>query len=177
MQTNKSKNQIAPLPSQVEAVNQFHQVIESYFDINNLKGINGVLIELVSAVTGPDPRVGKHAPIHIAGTLTDVRNTINLISKAKVLVNEPSFKDYTQNLAYNLQAVGSFDTDRLSDLLYTALDCYIFQEDNFEGATLQFASEITATFKFIYDWLVECDAWLKVSTVNESLNQELVISG
>lgn len=161
MQTNNCKTPNTQLPDQVAAVTEFRKLIEAYFDMIGLSDVNQFLTEMLSAAIGPDPRSGKHKPITIANALYDVNNLISLLTKTKLLANEETFQQYTQNQAYQLQAVGQFDVEHLSELLYVGLNAYIFQEDDFEGATLKFSAEITAAYKMIYDWLSDCEAWCK----------------
>lgn len=159
MQTNKSKNPNTQLPGQVVAVNEFQKLIGAYFEMNSLSEVNRILTEMLSASTGPDPRSGKHHPITIANTLYKVNNIINLFTKAKPLANKASFRHSLKNQPYNLQAVGHFDVEHLSELLYFGLNAYIFQEEGYEGATLNFSAEIIPAYKMIYDWFTDCDAW------------------
>ncbi|MFD2285789.1 hypothetical protein GJU39_22030 [Pedobacter petrophilus] len=159
MQTAQIKNPNVQLPNQVVAVNEFRKLIETYFEMNSLPDVNRILTELLSAATGPDPRSGKHKPITIANTLYHVNNIINLLNATRPLANEKSFKHDTKNLAYKLQAVGHFDIPQLAELLYYGLNAYIFQEDGFEGTTLNFSAEITNSYKMINDWLTDCNTW------------------
>lgn len=161
MQTNKSKNPNIQLPNQVAAVNEFQKLIADYFQVNSLANINRILIEMISAAIGPDSSTGKHAPIDIANTLYYVRNTINLIAKTKDLANQESLQHYADKLIYQISSVNRFDVDHLNDLLFSGLDAYIYKDEGFEGATLNFSTEITYAYKIIYDWLAECDAWYK----------------
>jgi len=146
-------------PNQVVAVNEFRKLIEAYFEMNSLRDVNRILTELLSAATGPDPRSGKHKPIAIANALNDVNSIINLLTAAKPLANAKSFKLYTKHVAYQLQAVSQFDIQQLTERLYYGLNAYIFQEEGFEGATLNFSAEIINSYKMINDWLRDCDAW------------------
>ena len=159
MQNNNCKNRNTQFPDQVVAVNEFQKLIEAYFEMNSLSEVNRILTEMLSASTGPDPRSGKHHPITIANALYDVNNIIKLFAKTKLLANEDTFQQYAQSQAYQLQAVGHFDIEHLSELLYFGLNAYIFQEEGYEGATLNFSAEITAVYKMIYDWFTDCDAW------------------
>ncbi|MFW0718839.1 hypothetical protein [Pedobacter sp. N23S346] len=159
MLNDNCKNPNTQLPDQVEAVTEFRKIIEAYFETNSLSDVDQILTELLSAATGPDPRSGKHKPISIANTLYDVNNIINLVTKTKPLANEDTFQQYAQSQTYQLQAVGHFDIAHLSEQLYYGLNAYIFQEDGFESATLNFSAEIINTYKMIYDWLADCDAW------------------
>jgi hypothetical protein len=159
MQNNNCKNPNTQLPDQVAAVNEFRKLIGTYFEMNNLSNVNQLLTEMLSSSIGPDPRSGKHTPISIANALYDVNNIIHLITKTKPLANEEAFQHYTKNLGYHLQAVGQFEVEQHTDLLYHGLNAYIFQEDDFEGATLNFSAEITAAYKMIYDWLSDCNDW------------------
>ncbi|WP_145861281.1 hypothetical protein [Pedobacter suwonensis] len=167
MQTNNCKNPNTQFPNQVAAVTEFRTLIEAYFDMVSLSDVNQFLTEMLSAAIGPDPRSGKHKPITIANALYDVNNIISLLNKTKLLANEEIFQLYAINLDYNLQAVGQFDVAHLSELLYVGLNAYIFQEDDFEGATLKFSAEITAAYKMIYDWLSDCDAWYNAAECYE----------
>ncbi|MFW0716010.1 hypothetical protein [Pedobacter sp. N23S346] len=166
MRNDNGKNLNTQLPDQVVAVKEFQKLIADYFQVNSLAEINRILIELISAAIGPDPSTGKHAPIDISNTLYHVRNTINLIAKTKDLTNEASLQRYTEKLIYQISSVNSFDIDHLNDLLFFGLDAYIYQDEGFEGATLNFSNEITYAYKMIYDWLADCDEWYK------SLNAE-----
>ncbi|MFD2288579.1 hypothetical protein GJU39_10840 [Pedobacter petrophilus] len=168
MQTNKSKNRNTQFPDQVVAVNEFQKLIEAYFEMNSLSEVNRILTEMLSASTGPDPRSGKHHPITIANTLYKVNNIINLFTKAKPLANKASFRHSVKNQPYNLQAVGHFDIAQLSELLHYGLSAFIFQEEGFEGATLNFSAEIIPAYKMIYDWFTDCDAWYTAVKRNES---------
>ena len=159
MQTNNCKNPNTQLPNQVAAVTAFRKLIGGYFEMSSLSDINQILTEMLSATTGPDPRSGKHKPITIANALYEVNNIISLFTKTKPLANEDTFKQYAQSQAYQLQAVAHFDVEHLSELLYFGLNAYIFQEEGYEGATLNFSAEITAAYKMIYDWFTDCDAW------------------
>lgn len=159
MQTTKSKNQNPQLPDQVVAVTAFRKLIEVYFEMNSLSDVNKILTEMLSAATGPDPRSGKHYPYTIANALYDVNNIINLLTAAKPLANEAAFQLYFKNQANQLQIVEHFDIAHLSELLYYGLNAYIFQEEDYEGTTLDFSAEITHAYKMIYDWLADCDAW------------------
>ncbi|RBQ02869.1 hypothetical protein [Pedobacter miscanthi] len=161
MQTNNCKNPNTQLPNQVAAVTAFRKLMEAYFDMIGLSEVNQFLTEMLSAAIGPDPRSGKHKPITIANALYDVNNIISLLTKTKLLANEETFQRDAIYPGYNLQAVGQFDVEHLSELLYVGLNAYIFQEDDFEGATLKFSAEITAAYKMVYDWLSDCDAWCK----------------
>jgi hypothetical protein len=167
MQTDNCKNPNTQLPNQVAAVTEFRTLIEAYFDMVSLSDVNQFLTEMLSAAIGPDPRSGKHKPITIANALYDVNNIISLLNKTKLLANEEIFQLYAINLGYHLQAVGQFDVAHLSELLYVGLIAYIFQEDDFEGATLKFSAEITAAYKMIYDWLSDCDAWCNAVECDE----------
>ncbi|MFC1224563.1 hypothetical protein ACFE6N_12185 [Pedobacter sp. BG31] len=168
MQTNNCKNPDTQLPNEVAAVTEFRKLIEAYFDMIGLSDVNQLLTEMLSACTGPDPRSGKHKPITIANTLYDVNNIIKLLSRAKLLANESTFKQYAQNQADQLLAVGHFDIEHLTELLYYGLNAYIFQEEDFEGASLNFSAEITAAYKMIFDWLAACDAWRNAFEHDES---------
>ncbi|MDY0906894.1 hypothetical protein [Pedobacter sp. CFBP9032] len=159
MQTDNCKNPNTQLPVQVEAVSEFRKLIEIYFEMRSLSDINQLLTELLSAAIGPDPRSGKHKPIAIANALYHVNNIISLLTATKPLANEESFQHHNRNLAYKLQAVGHFDIPQLAELLYYGLNAYIFQEDGYEGTTLNFSAEITNAYKMIGDWLADCNAW------------------
>ncbi|WP_029289120.1 hypothetical protein [Pedobacter sp. R20-19] len=159
MQTNNCKNPNTQLPVEVVAVNELRKLIEAYFEMNSLADVNQILTEMLSAAIGPDPRSGKHEPISIANALYDVNNIINLVTCTKLLVNKKSFKHYLKKQTYELQAVGRFNVAHLSELLYYGLNAYIFQDEGYEGATLNFSAEITTAYKMIYDWLTDCDAW------------------
>lgn len=159
MQNNNCKNRNTQLPGQVVAVNEFQKLIGAYFEMNSLSEVNRILTEMLSASTGPDPRSGKHHPITIANTLYKVNNIINLFTKAKPLANKASFRHSLKNQPYNLQAVGHFNIAQLSELLHYGLSSFIFQEEGFEGATLNFSAEIIPAYKMIYDWLADCDTW------------------
>ncbi len=161
MQTNKSKNPNTQLPDQVVAVKEFQKLIADYFQVNSLAEINRILIEMISAAIGPDSAAGQHAPIDISNTLYHIRNTINLIGKTKDLTNETSLQHYAEKLVYQISAVGGFDVDHLNDLLFSGLDAYIYQDEGFEGATLDFSTELISAYKMIYDWLADCDAWYR----------------
>jgi len=167
MQTNNCKNPDTQLPNEVAAVSTFRKLIEAYFDMISLSDVNQLLTEMLSACTGPDPRSGKHKPITIANALYDVNHIIKLFTKTKPLANKSTFKQYAQNQAYQLQAVGHFDIENLAELLYYGLNEYIFQEEGYEGATLKFSAEITAAYKMIYDWLSDCEAWCKSVACDE----------
>jgi len=166
MRNDNGKNLDTQLPNQVAAVKEFQKLIADYFQVNSLADINRILIELINAAIGPDPSTGTHAPIDISNTLYHVRNTINLIAKTKDLINEASLQRYADKVIYRISSVNSFDVDHFNDLLFSGLDAYIYQDEGFEGATLNFSAEITNTYKIIYDWLADCDAWYK------SLNAE-----
>ncbi|WP_029283376.1 hypothetical protein [Pedobacter sp. R20-19] len=159
MLNDNCKNPNTQLPNQVVAVTEFRKLIGGYFEMNSLSDVNQILTEMLSATTGPDPRSGKHKPITIANALYDVNNIISLFAKTKPLANEDTFQQYAQSQTYQLQAVGNFDVEHLSELLYYGLNAYIFQEEGYEGATLNFSAEITAAYKMIYDWFTNCDAW------------------
>ncbi|MBT2563923.1 hypothetical protein J7E50_20805 [Pedobacter sp. ISL-68] len=159
MQNNNCKNPNTKLPNQVAAVSEFRKLIEAYFDMISLSDVNQLLTQMLSACTGPDPRLGKHKPITISNALYDVNNIIKLFTKTKPLANDDAFQQYAQNQAYQLQAVGHFDVEHLSELLYYGLNAYIFQEEDYEGASLNFSAEITAAYKMIFDWFTDCDAW------------------
>lgn len=167
MQNNNCKNPDTQLPNEVAAVTEFRKLIEAYFDMISLSDVNQLLTEMLSACTGPDPRSGKHKPITIANTLYDVNNIIKLLTKAKPLANESTFKQYAQNQADQLQAVGHFDIEYLSELLHDGLSAYIFQEDGYEGVGLKFSAEITAAYKMIFEWFAACDAWCNSSEHKE----------
>ncbi|WP_293788535.1 hypothetical protein [uncultured Pedobacter sp.] len=159
MQTDNCKNPDTQLPNEVAAVSTFRKLIEAYFDMISLSDVNQLLTEMLSASTGPDPRSGKHKAFTIANTLYNVNHIIKLLTKAKTLANESTFKQYAQNQVYQLQAVGHFDIENLAELLYYGLNEYIFQEEGYEGANLNFSAEITAAYKMIFDWLAACNAW------------------
>ena len=167
MQNNNCKTPNTQLPNQVAAVTEFRKLMEAYFDIIGLSDVNQFLAEMLSAAIGPDPRSGKHKPITIANALDYVNNIIKVLTKTKPLANEDTFQPYAINPGYHLQAVGQFDVEHLSELLYVGLNAYIFQEDDFEGATLKFSAEITAAYKMIYDWLSDCDAWCNAVECDE----------
>ncbi|WP_293787267.1 hypothetical protein [uncultured Pedobacter sp.] len=134
----------------------------------SLSDVNQILTEMLSAYIGPDPRSGKHKPITIANTLYDVNNIIKLITKAKPLANESAFQQYAQNQTEQLMAVGDFDIEYLAELLHDGLSTYIFQEEGYEGVSLNFSTEITAAYKMIFDWFAACDAWCNAVEVNET---------
>ena len=159
MLNDNCKNPNTQLPVQVEAVNEFRKLIETYFEMRSLSDVNRLLTELLRAATGPDPRSGKHKPIAIANALYHVNNIISLLNAAKPLVQEEYFKHYNKNLEYNPQSVANFDLPQLSELLYYGLNAYIFQEDGYEGTTLNFSAQITNAYKMIGDWLADCNAW------------------
>ncbi|MBO9675119.1 MAG: hypothetical protein J7577_16850 [Sphingobacteriaceae bacterium] len=159
MQTNNCKNPDTQLPNEVAAVTEFRKLIEAYFDMIGLSDVNQLLTEMLSASTGPDPRSGKHKPITIANALYDVNHIIKILTKTKPLANENTFKQYAQNQAYQLQAVAHFDIENLAELLYYGLNAYIFQEEGYEGTSLNFSAEITTAYKTIFDWLTNCNAW------------------
>ncbi|WP_412465654.1 hypothetical protein [Pedobacter sp. KLB.chiD] len=168
MLNDNFKNPDTQLPNEVAAVSTFRKLIEAYFDMISLSDVNQLLTKMLSASTGPDPRSGKHKAFTIANTLYNVNNIIRLLSKAKPLANENTFKQYAQNQVHPLQAVGHFDIENLTELLYYGLNEYIFQEEGYEGASLHFAAEITAAYKMIFDWLAACDAWRNAFEVDES---------
>lgn len=167
MRNDNGKNPNTQFPNQVAAVEEFQKLIANYFQVNSLADINRILIEMISAAIGPDSSTGKHAPIDIANTLHYVRNTINLIAKTKDLANQESLQHYADKLIYQISSVNRFDVDHLNDLLFSGLDAYIYQDEGFEGATLNFSTEITHAYKIIYDWLAECDAWYKSLNLEE----------
>ncbi|WP_029288221.1 hypothetical protein [Pedobacter sp. R20-19] len=160
MQNDNGKKQIKQFPNQVVAVNEFRKFIESYFEMNSLSEVNRMLIEMLSASTGPDPRSGKHTPINIANALYDVNNIINLVTHTKPLANEKAFQHYAKNISYELQAVGNFDIAHLSEWLYFGLNAYIFQDEDFEGISLAFANEIISAYKKLYDWFNDAHEWI-----------------
>ncbi|MDQ0638160.1 hypothetical protein QF042_001725 [Pedobacter sp. W3I1] len=167
MLNDNCKNPNTQLPNQVAAVTEFRKLIEAYFDMISLSDVNQLLTEMLSACTGPDPRAGKHKPITIANALYDVNHIIKLFTKTKPLANDDAFQQYAQNQAYQLQAVCHFDIEHLSELLYYGLNTYIFQEEGYEGASLNFSAEITAAYKMIYDWFTDCNAWCNAVECNE----------
>jgi hypothetical protein len=167
MLNDNCKNPDTQLPNEVAAVSEFRKLIGAYFDMISLLDVNQLLTEMLSACTGPDPRSGKHKPITIANTLYDVNHIIKLLTKTKPLANESTFQQYAQNQADQLLAVGHFDVEHLSELLYDGLNAYIFQEDGYEGVGLKFSAEITAAYKMIFDWLAACDAWRNAFEHNE----------
>jgi len=169
MQNNNCKNPTAQLPNEVAAVTEFRKLMEAYFDMIGLSDVNQLLTEMLSACTGPDPRSGKHKPITIANALYDVNNITKLLTKAKPLANEDTFKQYAQKQVYQLQAVGHFDIEHLSELLYDGLNAYIFQEEGYEGTSLKFSAEITNAYKMIFDWLSDCNAWCNSVECNETI--------
>jgi len=175
MQNNNCKNPDTQLPNEVAAVSTFRKLIEAYFDMISLSDVNQLLTEMLSACTGPDPRSGKHKPITIANALYDVNNIIKLLTKTKPLANESTFQQYAQKQAYQLHAVGHFDIEHLSELLYDGLNAYIFQEEDFEGASLNFSAEITAAYKMIFDWLTACNTWHK-SFEDDECNETIYLA-
>jgi len=159
MLNDNCKNPDTQLPNEVAAVTEFRKLIEAYFDMVSLSDVNQLLTEMLSACIGPDPRSGKHKPITIANTLYYVNHIIKLLTKTKPLANESTFKQYAQKQAYKLQAVGHFDIEYLAELLHDGLSAYIFQEEGYTGASLNFSAEITAAYKMIFEWFAACDAW------------------
>jgi len=159
MQTTKIKNPNTQLPDQVVAVTEFRKLIQAYFEMSSLSDVNQILTEMLSAATGPDPRSGKHKPFTIANALYDVNNIITLITCTKPITNKKCFKHYLKSQNYKLQAVGHFNVAQLSEMLYYGLNAYIFQEEGYEGATLNFSAEIITAYKMIYDWLTDCNTW------------------
>ncbi|OWK68796.1 hypothetical protein [Pedobacter sp. AJM] len=53
---------------------------------------------------------------------------------------------------------GEFIVKLSSPFLYYQLNAYIFQEESYEGTTLNFSAEMTNIYKMVYDWLADCDA-------------------
>ena len=152
--TTQNKNQNTRLPDQVVAnLEDLKFKISEFFDIIGYDDYSALLIELVSAVSGPDPRCGKRSHFEIAGAVDQLNLLTEILRSAQIHVEilnnlPPGF--HGNNLG--LIDIIHMDIEGIRSNLFHCLGSWIYQ-DVTGNADLAYIASVSQQFLEVLDWL------------------------